>query len=535
MSKICILHAPKLYIGKCPPQGLMSIAAYLKGNDVKIDILDANIHYVDYKQIEKNTYQKMLKKKRFINNNFDHVRQKYPEEELKEYLTQNQFDLIFIDCNFTGTVNHTFRTIKLIKNVLPECIIVAGGIHATLFHEQILREHPVDIIIRGEGEEIALDIAKSFVNEKLDLADIEGISYKSGDEIVVNQGSGFIKDLNALFPVYDVFEEFEIDLYRKYVKAVQGPFWGDQDPVGAILTSRGCIGRCTFCNGRTIDQGKYRSLSKENVLKYLTFIHEKYKPRKIGVYDAVFGGNTKTYKAVCDFFTKVKTPWGFETRIDIMTEEKLDYLKDTNCKYILYGLESVNVDTLKHNRKIHHNTKEDEYMDKALRLFKKTSKLKILCSISILYGLPGEDKDIFNKTVKFIKDNSFNRNRYHSFVFYVPIMYPGTDMWNEADPRDRCYEWDKFFVNTENIIEEGTIIYENPNFTKDLLNRYVQKSYNVISGRHKNLTLRESINIKKTRVGYILKEGLSGIDGWLFFKWFVRNIIYTLREDIRMK
>lgn len=36
MKKICVLHAPKPYVLKCPPQGLMSIAAYLKGNNINI-------------------------------------------------------------------------------------------------------------------------------------------------------------------------------------------------------------------------------------------------------------------------------------------------------------------------------------------------------------------------------------------------------------------------------------------------------------------------------------------------------------------
>ena len=44
-------------------------------------------------------------------------------------------------------------------------------------------------------------------------------------------------------------------------------------------------------------------------------------------------------------------------------------------------------------------------------------------------------------------------------------MYPGTNLWYSASNDDRCYEWDKFFVNNENIIEEGKIIYKNPKYS----------------------------------------------------------------------
>lgn len=41
----------------------MSIAAYLKGNNINIDILDANIHYINPKIIKCNSYEKLFKKK----------------------------------------------------------------------------------------------------------------------------------------------------------------------------------------------------------------------------------------------------------------------------------------------------------------------------------------------------------------------------------------------------------------------------------------------------------------------------------------
>lgn len=526
MKKICILHAPKPYVLKCPPQGLMSIAAYLKGNNIKIDILDANIHYIDPKKIKSNSYKKLLKRKSY-SNNFDTVSQDFPEKELTEYFLNNNFDIILTDCHFTGTVNYSFRTCELIKKVLPNAIVIAGGIHASIFHKEILLNHPIDIITRGEGEEISLNIIKALINGDSDLSEIKGISYKRDDKVIVNPGSGIVKDLNTLYPVYDVYDEFEMNLYREYVQAVLGPFWGDQDPTGVILTSRGCIGRCTFCNGRVIDKGKYRSLSKENIIKQLTYLYDNYRPKKFGIYDAMFGGDLDTYKAVCDFFRERDIQWGFETRIDVMTEDRLDYVSDTNCKYILYGLESVNVNTLKFNRKIPKTT-DDNYMSKAAQLFKKTSRLKILCVVSILYGLPGEDNSIFQKTIDFIMDNKLNNDYYINYLFYIPIMYPGTNLWYDSDEKDRCYDWDKFFVNNENIIEEGKIIYKNPNIDTDKLRYYVDNSNRIINTNEYSDKIKYRLIAKIKKIKNIFLEGHNGIKSFLDFKWFFLSIYFTL-------
>lgn len=181
-----------------------------------------------------------------------------------------------------------------------------------------------------------------------------------------------------------------------------------------------------------------------------------------------------------------------------MTSERLDYVKGTHCKYILYGLESVNLNTLKLNRKIPKST-DDNYMSKAAELFRKTSQLKILCVISILYGLPGDDNNIFENTINFILNNHLNNKYYISYLFYIPIMYPGTTLWYEADENDRCYEWDKYFVNNENIIEEGKIIYKNPNVDICKLRFYVDNSNKIISNANNGQSRITKLKCKKIK------------------------------------
>lgn len=136
----------------------------------------------------------------------------------------------------------------------------------------------------------------------------------------------------------------------------------------------------------------------------------------------------------------------------------------------------------------------------------------------------------FENTINFILNNALNNNYYISYLFYIPIMYPGTNLWYEADENDRCYEWDKYFVNNENIIEEGKIIYKNPNVDINKLKFYVDNSNRILSNTNKGQHYFRKLIGKKDKIKNIFAEGHNGIDSVLNLKWFTLSVIYTLIE-----
>ena len=235
--KICVLHCPKQYVVYSPPQGLMSISAYLKSKNVEIDILDANIHYLDVDSLKLNSFNDFKNSEIFMFKTFTQHCMEFPEKELEKYLTEHAFDVIISDCHFSSTANSSFQTFELIKRVSPESIIICGGIHATYYSQELLNKGLIDIVVKGEGEEIIYQIIQNLENGK-SLENIEGIDYFEDGHVKINPGIGFIKDLNTLAPIFEVFDDFEIEKYRAYVKALDGPFWHDRDPAGSIILSR---------------------------------------------------------------------------------------------------------------------------------------------------------------------------------------------------------------------------------------------------------------------------------------------------------
>ena len=519
--KICVLHSPKQYVVKCPPQGLMSISAYLKSKKIEISILDANIHYINPEEIKRESFEDFKERKRNIKE-FVASKQEFPENELTDFFSKNKFDIVISDCHYTGTINYSLKTFQLIKKILPESIIIVGGLHSTMFHDELLKTELIDIIIRGEGEEVIYEIIQK-LDKNEGLKEIEGISYLSKDrEIINNPGHAFIKDLNNLAPVFTVYDDFEIELYRDYIKAKLGPFWYDQDPAGVIILSRGCIGRCTFCNARMIDKGRYRSFSVENTLFQLESIYEKYKPKNFKIYDAMFGANKRQFRSIVDFFKKVQIPWGFETRVDIFKSEDIELLKGSSCKYILFGLESVDLDTLKFNNKI--SMKKDEsYYEQAAKIFRQVMDEDIICAISLLFGLPNEKEDIFEKTIKYFTDNKLVTKKLELFP-YVPIMYPGTLLWDLTPSEKRCYDWEKYFITTENVIDENKIIYNNPTISNEKLHYFVDNCAKILF-ENSDLTNRDFF---QRDLDTIISEGYDAIESPLDEEWFRLSIKHAV-------
>jgi anaerobic magnesium-protoporphyrin IX monomethyl ester cyclase len=62
----------------------------------------------------------------------------------------------------TPSIYKAERVLEIAKEVLPDALRVLGGIHATFMYKQVLSEAPwVDVIVRGEGEEIFVELIRT--------------------------------------------------------------------------------------------------------------------------------------------------------------------------------------------------------------------------------------------------------------------------------------------------------------------------------------------------------------------------------------
>jgi len=125
----------------------------------------------------------------------------------------------------------------LLQEIVPEALLVAGGYHATLYEEDVLRFGPFDIAVTGEGEYPLSEIlsivdrmagrSKKEILEKIASQHIENTLWRNGGSI-------------ALAPKRRVMlEQMAIPSYREAPGKVR---------IHVIVESVGCAwGKCNFC------------------------------------------------------------------------------------------------------------------------------------------------------------------------------------------------------------------------------------------------------------------------------------------------
>ncbi|HEX3756896.1 MAG TPA: TIGR04295 family B12-binding domain-containing radical SAM protein [Rhizomicrobium sp.] len=207
-------------------------------------------------------------------------------------------------------------------------VTIAVGPHGSATPAPVLRKLGVDIVVRGECEEVIAALA-----ETPERRDISGIAYLGADgiaQVVGEPAATRFTDTPALnWPQHWVMRHEHH--HHRFGTTAPGP--------GAeVEASRGCPYACTFC--AKIDfRDRYRKRELRILLKeidglitqgvsYLYFIDEIFLPRP----DLLHALRIRNVE------------FGIQTRIDLWQPEMLDLLGAAGCVSIEAGVESLTVE-----------------------------------------------------------------------------------------------------------------------------------------------------------------------------------------------
>ena len=164
----------------------------------------------------------------------------------------NSFDFTLFD--IVGFSIPSSLAYPLIKNTRKNSIfkanslIIAGGIHASLYPREVIGELDCDIVSIGEGERTIVEIAKASSLD--DFAKIKGIYYKKDNSIYVTEKRNDINDLDTLaFPARHLLPKEDIVMKRLADTSL---------PIAHVLFSRGCPYHCNFWANQNPNR-RYRS------------------------------------------------------------------------------------------------------------------------------------------------------------------------------------------------------------------------------------------------------------------------------------
>ncbi|MFH2091818.1 MAG: radical SAM protein, partial [Pseudomonadota bacterium] len=168
----------------------------------------------------------------------------YSYEHIGNQIRQEQPFIVGISSLFTAYADQAVKTAQAIKKFYPQCLIVIGGHHPTIFPETVLDCDCKDFVIRGEGELPMAELCRALTQEK-DIKKIPGLCFK-------NQTG---------YHICDPFWASDLaDLPGPAMNLINYDFYQRNKRIStAIVSSRGCPMQCSYCSvSATSSHGGYR-------------------------------------------------------------------------------------------------------------------------------------------------------------------------------------------------------------------------------------------------------------------------------------
>ena len=141
---------------------------------------------------------------RFVDAMTNHI----DDERLEQIIRTNAPDVVMATA-MTPMIFQAQKTMEIARRAAPESITVLGGIHPTFMYSQVFAEAPwIDYIVRGEGEQIAVELLRAIENGTLGARrrDIRGIAYLDEGKVVATPAHPVIENLDSLTPDWSLLE-----------------------------------------------------------------------------------------------------------------------------------------------------------------------------------------------------------------------------------------------------------------------------------------------------------------------------------------
>lgn len=375
-------------ISTLPPLGVLSIAASVEASGFAVDVCDAHAEQLD-------------------------------DEDIRRLLKVHRPRVVGLSV-LTSQVLAAHLIAKIVKEVIPDCTVIAGGVHAEAMPERMLENSCIDMVIRGDGEDAAVEVVQGRAPE-----DIAGASYRVDGAVVHNPARPVQMDLDAYpMPAYHM-----VDFDRYY----PGATTYRQLPAINLLMTRGCPGKCTFCNSA---KTTLRSRSPASMVAQIKHLYDHYGIRQFQFYDDTFTVMKKTVLEFCALLEaeKLDVSWIGFIRGDCFSDKMAAAMKAAGCHQVLVGVETGSSAIAERIGKPIDHSKYQRAVDIAHR-----HGLEVRASFII--GSLGETWSTMEESLRMATTLDFD------FVqLFISTPYPGTAMYKEAAERGwlRAASWDEY-------------------------------------------------------------------------------------------
>jgi radical SAM superfamily enzyme YgiQ (UPF0313 family) len=341
--------------------------------------------------------------------------------------------------DIVGITMNTYQTrsareiSQAVKKVSKNIRVVTGGPHPSALQLDTFRYFPdIDIVVCGEGEETFMEIV-----EGKPLSEIQGICYEG----TLNPPRPFIQDFSYI-------PRTNLDLIggREGIKRFQGPYPNGPMPSMFIMASRGCFGRCKFCNTPVFWGSKVRTRTAETVIQEIEWLHKRYGITEIYFQDDTFNANKQWAETVLNLIIEkglnrnISYRLCFRVNKPLINPELLQLAKRANVWLIFYGTENGNQEMLKAMGK-------NITIAEIERAFRMTHEAGIKTITSFLIGNMGETKQTVYDSIALAK-----RLKTYVAGFSMAIPFPGTGLREEMIAKGHLLEADYDLYGAEKCV-----------------------------------------------------------------------------------
>jgi anaerobic magnesium-protoporphyrin IX monomethyl ester cyclase len=311
----------------------------------------------------------------------------------------------------TWTAPRVAEKVAALKQKYPQMVCLAGGPHATALPESLLLAG-IDIVVRGYGEEILLDVLEALAGQR-PLAEVAGIAF-CANGVVVTTAPAAEPALNDL-PLPD-YDQLNLKQYS----------WC------SVSSSRGCPSGCLFCSDSYLFGRRISLRTPADFVGELERLYFDHGVRNFYVVDEQFTFQAPRVMEICRLIQQkgLDLNWTVNSRVDCVTGDMLASMRAAGCRSVAFGVESGSDQILK---TIHKGITPD-HVERAVALAKQAG---LRVKTSWIVGLPGSLAEQL-KSIDLMVRTQPN----HIDVYWLTV-YPGTPFWRHPekyglhfDPRD---------------------------------------------------------------------------------------------------
>tara|TARA_B100001123_G_C15259203_1_gene1005914 strand:- start:91 stop:1698 length:1608 start_codon:yes stop_codon:yes gene_type:complete len=439
------------------------------------------------------------------------------DEKVLEKIKKFQPNIVGISSLFSTQFGCAERLAKKIKNLIPNAIIVFGGIHASKLYKDVLKENLfIDYIICGEADYTFTIFCNNIENNN-DLKSTPALAYrddKDNKKILKNLEPPGL-DMNDLpMPAWHLMD---MDMYWK-IGMPHNPFMRSKEYL-TIMTERGCPEKCYFCSSADFfgNSGKFRPLNSDKAYEMVEYAVKKYNIKELQIEDDTFTLNSKRVIDFCKKITK------FKLRISLPNSIRADAPKNKERRLEMFkymaeaGFEKIGI-SAEHG--------DQEFLDKVIGKRLDLNEVEATVDLAhqanmfvhtcFMMGFPFEKRIHREKTVNFSKSLKAD-----SFSVSLCAPLPGTKVYEIAKKNNLLmpgFDVSRLVYDVVNIIPEdispAELLKLVRNLNKELntsainRNEKLKEYYGLIKG--KDIKDRKYFSDEELKSKMIVKNSTFG-------------------------